>query len=145
MGHPRWANSALCHHQNRHATCGRNQPEHGETRGSTASPAWQHSTSREMGWTGQAACRSCHQPGLPGERQAGDSELSGKVSKPGWQGRAGLELAQCHQQVLLGDAIGVFPNPGAEKMCHDTHQYQWGTISGYFFFFFLLVRVRIEA
>lgn len=85
MGHPRWANSALCHHQSRHATCGRNQPEHGETR---ASPAWQHSTSREMGWTGLAGCRSCHQPGLPGERQAGDSQLMGRC--PSQAGRAEL-------------------------------------------------------
>lgn len=62
-----------------------------------------------------------------GERRAGDSGQSwvGKVSKLAEQSWPGC-LAQCQHQVLVDDVISVFPNPGAEKMCHGTHQYQWG-------------------
>lgn len=117
MGHPLWASSAL--------QCGRNQSQP-----CLPSPAWWHSTSREMAWMGLAAWRSWHhQPDVPaaGERRAGDSGQSSVGRCPSRAGRAELAwLPQCQHQVLVGDGIITFPHPGAEKMCHDTHQHQWG-------------------
>lgn len=118
MGHPYWASSALCQLQSRHSTCGRNQKsargERGETRGSLPSPAWWHSSAREMAWIGLEELAA-------GERWVtqGRAQREG-VQEQSWPG--------CLPQVLGDDAIGAFPNPGAREMCHETHEYQWGAL-----------------
>lgn len=64
----------------------------------------------------------CLQLGKGGRVTQGRAQR--KASKPA--GLAEQSWPAWLPQVLVDDALGVFPNPGGEKMCRDTREYQLG-------------------